>query len=366
MRILALMAARSKVLPRGELPPIDSMRQMERDDTYPRTMYFADELGGDVADEEFLAKAPRIRRLLYCALPVFVAQVIEAYAMRRRYDVVITWGERLTLLYALLQLLTLDRTPHVAMMYWISPPKKALFLRLTQARITRILMWSQAQRDFAVRQLRIPAAKVTLIPYFVDQHFWRPQQIPSDQITAAGDEMRDYTTLIAAMQGLNLPCEVIASRRKLSSETQAMVDEGRLPAGVSIHNASYTELRDAYARSRFVVVPLKPSDTNHGLIVILEAMAMGKPVICSRVRGHTDIIQDGVTGVFVEQGDAEALRAAIERLWNDPRQAERMGAAARRYIEERHCLEDFVAHVKDAVEQTVAQRGALPASGLRA
>lgn len=358
MRVLALVSARDY------LPPMETLRQMERDDAYPRVTLFEDELGCDVADEAFVARAPRARRLLYRALPMFVAQVIETWMVRRRYDVVITWGERLTLLYAALLLLTFSRTPHVALMYWISPPKKALILRLTQTRITRILMWSQAQRDFAVQRLGIPAAKITLMPYLVDQRFWRPLPIASDQFAAVGNEMRDYDTLLAALQGLALPCEIIASRWTLSPQAQVMVDEQRLPAGVSLHTASYTELRDVYARARFVVVPLKPSDTNHGLTVILEAMAMGKPVICSRVRGHTDIIQDGVTGVFVEQGDAEALRAAIERLWNDPQQAARMGAAARRYIEERHCLEDFVAHVKDAVEQTVAQRGALPASGL--
>lgn len=343
---------------------MEMLRQMERDDAYPRVTLFEDELGCDVADEQFVARAPRIRRLLYRALPIFVAQVIETWAVRRRYDVVVTWGERLTLLYAALLLLTFVHTPHVALMYWISPSKKALLLRLTQARIDRILIWSQAQRNFAVRRLRIPAAKVILMPYLVDQRFWRPLGTPTDQIAAVGNEMRDYTTLVAAMQGLDLPCEVIASRWALSPEVQMMQDEGRLPAGVTIHNASYTELREVYARSRFVVVPLKPSDTNHGLTVILEAMAMGKPIICSRVRGHIDVIQAGDTGVFVEQGDAEALRVAIERLWNDPQQAERMGAAARRYVEERHCLEDFVAHVKVAVEETVAQRGAVPLSRL--
>ncbi|HEY8323308.1 MAG: hypothetical protein ACHQ1E_11685 [Ktedonobacterales bacterium] len=110
-------------------------------------------------------------------------------------------------------------------------------------------MWSQAQRDFAVQRLGIPAAKITLMPYLVDQRFWRPLPIASDQFAAVGNEMRDYDTLLAALQGLALPCEIIASRWTLSPQAQAMVDEQRLPAGVSLHTASYTELRDVYARA---------------------------------------------------------------------------------------------------------------------
>ncbi len=86
-----------------------------------------------------------------------------------------------------------------------------------------------------------------------------------------------------------------------------------------------TELRDLYARSRFVVVPLHASDTDNGVTVILEAMAMGKAVICSRTRGQVDVIQEGVTGIYVPVGDAAALRAAILSLWAEPQRAQQMG-----------------------------------------
>jgi glycosyltransferase involved in cell wall biosynthesis len=47
-----------------------------------------------------------------------------------------------------------------------------------------------------------------------------------------------------------------------------------------------------------------------GTTVILEAMAMGKPIVCSRTRGLVDGFQDGVTGIDVPAGDPVALREA--------------------------------------------------------
>jgi glycosyltransferase involved in cell wall biosynthesis len=131
----------------------------------------------------------------------------------------------------------------------------------------------------------------------------------------------------------------------------AIGEQGPLPESITVSRLSPVELRALYARSRFVVIPLLESDSDNGLTVLLEAMAMGKAVICSRIKGQVDVIQEGVTGIFVPQGDPEALRAAILRLWNDPEEAERMGRAGRKFVEENTTWDSFVANVKAVVEE---------------
>jgi hypothetical protein len=64
-------------------------------------------------------------------------------------------------------------------------------------------------------------------------------------------------------------------------------------------------------------------------MVVVEAMALGKPVIAGRSGGPAEIITDGVDGVLAPFGDAPALGAAISRLIDDPALAQRLGAAAR-------------------------------------
>ena len=65
-------------------------------------------------------------------------------------------------------------------------------------------------------------------------------------------------------------------------------------------------------------------------IVIIEAMALGKPVVAGDAAGPREIITDGVDGLLTPYGDADALACAILRYLNDPTFAQRAGAAARR------------------------------------
>jgi glycosyltransferase involved in cell wall biosynthesis len=67
----------------------------------------------------------------------------------------------------------------------------------------------------------------------------------------------------------------------------------------------------------------------------MEAMALGLPVVLSRISGVTDVVSlEGETGLYVEPEDAEGLRKAMEVLGADPALRARMGAAAARRIHE--------------------------------
>jgi len=58
---------------------------------------------------------------------------------------------------------------------------------------------------------------------------------------------------------------------------------------------------------------------------ILEAMAAGKPVVATNVRGSRDLVEDGVTGFRVQLGDKAALKDALANLLADRALRERMG-----------------------------------------
>ena len=65
---------------------------------------------------------------------------------------------------------------------------------------------------------------------------------------------------------------------------------------------------------------------------VMEAMHMGLPVIASAVKGHTDLIEDGETGLLYPYGDAESLAACVRRLMSDTaRYGESARIAARKY-----------------------------------
>ena len=136
-------------------------------------------------------------------------------------------------------------------------------------------------------------------------------------ICSAGLEFRDYPTMVDAVRGLDAACgprrrQPVVERRKDSSAEVA------LPDNVEIRRLPLDELRQLYAESDVVVVPLVETDFQAGITTILEAMAMGKPIVCSLTSGQDDTIVDGETGLYVPPGDAGAMRAAIDRLLGDP------------------------------------------------
>ncbi len=68
-------------------------------------------------------------------------------------------------------------------------------------------------------------------------------------------------------------------------------------------------------------------------IVVLEAMAAGRPVVASDVAGLPLAVADGETGLLVPERDPAALAAAVGALLADPERARRLGAAGRRRVE---------------------------------
>ena len=360
-----------------EQPDLDELLRKEAMDQCPRASLFATTLQSDILDERFLQTVPLIRRLVYKLLPIYIAQVLEAYWIRKNYDAVITWSEKLSLLFALLLKLTGSRTPLVCMMSWVAKPKLGIPLKLLYSHMDRIILWSSVHLDYALNVLKIPPSKIEFIRFYVDQQFYRPMETEMDMICSAGAEMRDYPTLIEALRRLNIRCHLAAgkSRGQLFDTVKAIYECGPLPDHITAGKmSSLAELRGLYARSFFVVIPLLPPKTDNrlkrwplfstradnGVTAILEAMAMGKAVIASLVERQGDIIQDGKTGILVPPGDPAALCEAIQTLWEQPERAKQIGQAGRQFIEENHNLDRFMDRLRDVVEIVVAERMAGP------
>jgi glycosyltransferase involved in cell wall biosynthesis len=70
-------------------------------------------------------------------------------------------------------------------------------------------------------------------------------------------------------------------------------------------------------------------------LVIMEAMALGTPVVAARMGSIPDVVADGESGLLVAPDDAEGFAAAIERLQSEPGLAAALAAGGRSRVEER-------------------------------
>lgn len=67
---------------------------------------------------------------------------------------------------------------------------------------------------------------------------------------------------------------------------------------------------------------------------VMEAMYAGLPVVASAVKGHTDLLEDGKTGLLFPYDDDSAFIAAVQQLLDHPEQAAAMGAAAHERVQQ--------------------------------
>jgi glycosyltransferase involved in cell wall biosynthesis len=323
----------------------------------------ADAMGADVLDvEEARRRAGRAGRLLerVGGAPALLAWV--CFRQRRRYDAVFTDGEQVGLPLALLCRLTARRPfAHVMIVHILSVPKKAWLYRLFRLGryVDTMVVYSTRQAHFVHDELRFPSERVVLTPFMVDTRFFDPARVtPAGArplICTAGLEFRDYPTLIDAVR--DLPVRVVIAAASPWSKRDDSTEGADLPPNVEVARFNLFDLRQLYADATFVVMPLHDVDFQAGVTTILEAMAMGKTVICTRTRGQTDVVVDGETGMYVPPGDATALRAAIEALLADPARAERMGIAGRAYAEREADVRVYAARLAAATTQAAARHG---------
>lgn len=100
------------------------------------------------------------------------------------------------------------------------------------------------------------------------------------------------------------------------------------------------------------------SSLHEGLPVsLLEAMALARPQVVTRVGGVPEVVVDGETGVLVEAENPAALADSILSVLGDPARAQRMGEAARAHVRRRYGMSQMVKAV-EAVYGSVIDGGA--------
>lgn len=97
------------------------------------------------------------------------------------------------------------------------------------------------------------------------------------------------------------------------------------------------DLNNIIANACFVVVPSEWYENCS--MVVLEAMALGKPVIGSRIGGIPEQIADGETGLLFEMGNVGELAEKIKVLSENSDMRTRMGIAARKKVEHEYSLD---------------------------
>ena len=206
-------------------------------------------------------------------------------------------------------------------------------------RMSRIVAISEAVRAAMLARGEAPDAKILTIPNGITAPDSRlplrtsalrlslgvAPDAPLVVCAARLEQEKDVASLIAAMDKVRqtLPSArcLVAGQGSLRAALQAQIDAWGLAETVRLLGFRDNALALIAASDVFVL----PSLAEPFGLVLLEAMALGKPVVATDAGGPREIVLDGETGLLVPPGSPDALAAALSRLLADPVQARAMG-----------------------------------------
>jgi len=176
---------------------------------------------------------------------------------------------------------------------------------------------------------------------------WRPWR-PTVGVVA---RRKDQDVLLRALAVLQRPVTVTLVGVDADAELRA------LAAAAPQHGVRCVPFRpDVLAFYRLFDVVVLPSRSEGMSQALLEAMALGLPVVASRAGGNPDLISHGEDGWLVAPRDGTAFAAALERLLGDAALRRTLGERARRTARERFSLARTAALTEAAYRVALAQR----------
>ncbi len=330
-------------------------------------------------------EASAVGRIVQRIAGTYVALAVVSFRRREEISAYVTGSENEAIILALLFKVTRTYRPIVAVGVYPAKPQKWGFWRRLRvhSHLHRVMPLGSAQADRLINGLGVPSEKVAVLPYGVDTEFWlrekaHPRASNRPYFFAAGLQHRDYSTLIAAADGLDV--DLVIAAASLWSKSANELDDVALPPWVTVESMDYVRLRDAYAGALAAVAPVVETDFAPGMTSILEAMSMGLPVVVTRAEGNGDYITDrrrvlrsgphratsaafsataapteaqGQTGFYVSPGDVEGMRSILKWIIEHPADAQEIGARGKQVAGAVHSLEAYVGRIQSAVEQGI-------------
>ena len=298
----------------------------------------------------------RAAKLMY-GWPSYLKLTVRAARMRNEYDVILCWQGIVGVLLGAYKRLTGGRWPRLAAMGIIHTQRRQrLYAVLRRSLLSfgikgldRIFCYSRGEVDRYSADFGVPSENIRFLPVGLDTTWlgWRGSRskiegVPRPYVFSGGRSNRDYGLLVRAMSGLEANCVIVASA------------SNNIPAPLPRNVRLFREQYDAtffhlMQDSELVVLPLADPQVSSGQLVLLQAMALRKPIIVTGGAGVIDYVVPGKTAVVVRPGDVEALRAAIRTVREDRTLAESLASSAEAEFWRHYTLERMSKSVASAL-----------------
>ena len=241
--------------------------------------------------------------------------------------------------------------------------------RLAAGRQTHIITISDAIGQWLVQVERLPATKMSTIHYALDVGHFRGDQRMSPVLATLSRPLIGTVTRLLHQKGVHILLDAFATcLRHVPQASLVVLGDGperpALEAQVRAHGMAqrvhflgYMATPDVSAIMRGVDIFVFPTFGEGFGLVLLEAMAWGKPVVASQVMAIPEIVRHGETGLLVPPDDIASLAQALLRLMQDLPLCHRLGMAGQRRVEREFTVERMVQQTVCVYDQLLDMAG---------
>jgi glycosyltransferase involved in cell wall biosynthesis len=207
-----------------------------------------------------------------------------------------------------------------------------------------IITVSEVNAYYIHRTFAVPKSHIQVVPCGVDTSVFRPGSTASDAVDlplivciARLVEVKNLALLLQACAVLR--CRSIPFRCVLAGDGPLRSQLLQLRSDLSLEDV--VEMPGSVDQVQVVrywqqaSVGVLTSDNEGMPVSLMEAAACGVPAVATAVGGVPELVQNGVTGILCERGDAKEISEALELLLADNPLRRQMGASAREHAEQR-------------------------------
>lgn len=251
---------------------------------------------------------------------------------RKKYDKIIGWQQFYGFNFAFWsRLFNLKKNNELIVMTFIYRKKDGAIGKLyhkymsyivTSAYIDKFICFAKEECEYYSELFGLNNDKFVFVP-LGESMFSDVSLSDEGYIFATGRSNRDYKFLVDALEGTNYKLTIVCDTFQYGSNSNIVV----------LNDCYGTDMLKLMAKCHCVVVPLKELKMSSGQLVVLQAMSLGKPVICTKSDGIKDYVEDGITGILIENRK-EQLLSALNCLYTNSETYKSMSEKARKAYNE--------------------------------
>lgn len=309
----------------------------------------------DFANDPFLASVQKTYANLRLPVPIGDLQQQAQVLSSRDVDLIYAPCQTQTYLLSYMRSLGFLKTPLVCLAH--QPLNRGLLAAVREPFIRLMVNGCDAlpaMSKYLSQSINKRSDKSQPITWGPDKNFYPDKITNGRTIVAAGRTGRDFMTFARASAKASVDAHILCLNSNYSPEYK-LADSIKVTVSPDNCFLPYPELVKIYADARALAIPLYSADHLNGLSSLVDAIAMGKPVIMTK-NPYIDInIESLGIGIWVEPNDEEGWVKAIRFFANNPDRAEAMGRKGRELVGSGLNSKTFANQIMDIFDRVLSK-----------